>query len=947
MEELETILNVPPVALDVSHSQNDRQCARFSSLDNDRLVFEQDSLQDEQESMDRDSLEAAEVEYAASVVRSKWRRKAREKHTQASRRERDFVSWQARDAQAMIRGRQQFTALPKAPPPKISTKHRRVYNQQNHYAVENMEKEKRVELGRKQPTTQVRQEPTVHPVRVSNERVHSTVQGTYNMDRVDVGTTRVVETASLNNKQLSTSPKCPDEEESGSQCVEEEVPSERVCVEHLRNIHKSKSMSPELNYLTAIRGIIRNRESALRVQCLLDRDDLNKAKKELNLQLAIRLRGKRTLGKENKRPRVAVEQPAFLCGVSVGQSRNKLAWISKSRRGVAKTAEKQSDRGDEWEGSEFKIRLLDNLVQKLRYRVAFRGLSGFAQLNIARRRLCMERRLILDRGLLRSAWDGLYSFYQSRKWLRGRCVEKMQRRNQQLVYETFTSWAKLTTEGVLERGKMVVAETHLYYKCLWRGFVAWRVVVCVLARYDRLLHICATRWAERCVLTRYFLQWQAFYVAEKTLRVRLYLGYLRCSGWDVSAFWEQARVPSRYTKLQVPLIDQMHRNRLFLSLGNSLDRDLGVVAENVVDLACFGLKRVNEEYPEFIVSPVQRMAWRRQVARDTYICLGRVVLKMAKSFPGFSVYRKRICQTTHIRLCRLGLGRLRARKLRSHVKALSAFSRGDSLCYPVVDFRTPMTVRVEGFVEEEEESRICHHPGVSPVFDGWKMKLASTMANRKSLRCDFLAWKHFTLESIMLGQALALREHQLVRRWWVRLRSYCESTWALEGRCEELHEVRLCRRLFTNWVQHTRLCLRRARAGMFSPWSRWKRFARLRALTRRRIHRFVLLKAKQRSFRQWLRTHSRRRLLIRVFSRREQAWAGRLVLASEGGNYALAIQYRYLVRLLHEWSRVAQIACGERRRQEQLAMADIFYRMRVVSECFSLWKSRVPVWTSE
>jgi len=418
----------------------------------------------------------------------------------------------------------------------------------------------------------------------------------------------------------------------------------------------------------AIRGILTHRHNAVIRELAADREELEYARAELRKQVLIALENENE--KENdtrKNNAVSVKTAPFVCGVTpASYSTNQK--VQKSMASLLKTQAlprppplKKAE--DAWEGSLFKVRLLQGIIDKLQKRIAFRAMSWLARRRVALRRLCIEREFLLKRYDLRRAFTGLVQLHASREWLRMRARERRERLSKGALRTCWQAWRDWTSENLCEQGKIVTAVAFARHKILWRAFAAWRAQPVAIENFETVCRLCATRFHFHHTARRALLGWRAQTIHDKLIRLRF---ICRASESPVA---DEAQIPPCWTRqgLQQRISHGMAEARI--QLANSLVRSSLDQARGAVSTVCVSVRRQGL---------LREATDRRKAARDAYLQCAKVA---RKAYASRRMRQRAIAPYLPARLVNLGIGRLHARSLGEHISALRYFVAGNSLLY--------------------------------------------------------------------------------------------------------------------------------------------------------------------------------------------------------------------------------------------------------------------------
>ena len=141
----------------------------------------------------------------------------------------------------------------------------------------------------------------------------------------------------------------------------------------------------------------------------------------------------------------------------------------EQQRRIANNGNKKSV----WEGSEFKILLLQNLIRKLRLKfycdvISFNKSMARNLQQLATRRAGLRRRAIMLHG-----WGILSVFHFKRRWLRERFRASARKRHEVQKARAFNSWSARVRQQILYRGK-VCAQNRTVVDVWRRCFALWR-----------------------------------------------------------------------------------------------------------------------------------------------------------------------------------------------------------------------------------------------------------------------------------------------------------------------------------------------------------------------------------------------------------------------------------------------------------------------------------------
>jgi len=538
-----------------------------------------------------------------------------------------------------------------------------------------------------------------------------------------------------------------------------------------------------------------------RLSLLRIMNEIRQVNKELEYQTVPKIVKKQT---DKKKLINKLHQPPFIGGVSKSWNKN-AAIKNKPKLPSEKTV------ASSWEGSPFKIVLLNSLKSRLQLEIVFRALKHHWYMKIACRRLCYRRSLDLERFTVKSVWKALVLFYDTRRWLRLRCEEQGNQRIYRILSSAFLPWKELTRTGLIHSAQSFIALKHYERRCKWKSLMVWRSEL-TIARYDAVSMICASHWYKMRRKFSIFVVWQEFAVYEATLRLRM---ELTAVGFD--DILNRVSVPCnveywQYRKLQLKL---------------NIVAQLDVDAKEIVSSVCLELSD-----PEYV----------------NYFEFGRLLRKTTK---GITIPGRR---WIHV-----GLGRKAAKAPRAHLRALVSFLNGKGLVYhqskhlasPITSIMTRKVVKRSMLI---------------PWFFKWRRGLSNDIYERKLFLRMISTWRLFARSSKVENQIESMNNLRLWKMGFRLLDHYAEL--AFEQRVESSirYKRSLQKRCLIRWRVYQEFWKLVSRRGMFSMWGRWRGFVQLAKWGREKRESIV----KKRCLVRWKITHERRGLLVRVFTLQEE-----------------------------------------------------------------------------
>jgi len=734
---------------------------------------------------------------ARKRVTSYWRQVAERKRQRATKRSKDFVTWQAQNMSAVAKGEDEFVQLPPAPVPKLTERPSPQQEQVLETSVGKMQrkkkKNKRIRVSHKDSVaTQTVGREFFNAFKESRRRI--TVQ----LEQVPVSEQKCFQV-------LQSVPALPPDLKPSS----EDLPFSLFQDEAARIAASFE----------AIRGILWHRKNAAMMRVAEHFKALADLGQDLRVEMAEKeFRKIEGVGAMKKLPGEK-KRGAFLPG-----GVDKSSWNVRALENLLRAeklanfkdeAPREPDASSKWEGSVFKISLMLEVQARLRQRVVFDVLVWNYQHAQLTRQLCLHRGDLFRRHAVHRAWCGLRMHHESRQWLRDRNREKFLHNKKKLMQMAWTAYKDYFQGKLVSCGKNIVAEAYLHTKRIWKAFISWRATLCVVEKYDALLHVCASQWHKKRRKKWALLKLRSSGIHSKLVRLRL--RSLAEQSKKAIEFSLSCRVPFRWTEDGISEAWGVFKYNLLQTLQGSLDSSLLQVAKDVVALASFVVCD-----PPGLQS--RTLAKIDQEILTSYLFTGRLHRK--KTYPSERNRRSIIYPHVFMQLRPLGLQRLAARSLKAHVNALRSFLSGNSLVYELVAKRKEKKVN---FMEanDKPDAVWVRARGIHGARN-WRNELPRSISNRKQLVETFLRWKSTTEDIRSFKRGNQMQEFitmKLAFRRWRQFQKLREverpfTMWRfLVSQTKQHRDQRRLSKFFRHWktISQSRSLLRRVFTINFNP----------------------------------------------------------------------------------------------------------------------------------